>query len=75
LTRQGYEPERDGAHIRLRNCPFHRLAEQFPPLVCGMNLALLEGLVDELGADCRPRLDPGPGRCCVVLDASNDNRS
>jgi predicted ArsR family transcriptional regulator len=75
LTSQGYEPERDGAHIRLRNCPFHRLAEQFPPLVCGMNLALLEGLVDELGADCRPRLDPGPGRCCVVLDASNDNRS
>jgi predicted ArsR family transcriptional regulator len=73
LARQGYEPEVDGAMIRLRNCPFHRLAEQFPPLVCGMNLALLDGLLDGLGAAGTARLDPTPGRCCVVLDVSNDN--
>jgi predicted ArsR family transcriptional regulator len=75
LTSRGYEPEQAVHHIRLRNCPFHRLAEQFPPLVCGMNLALLEGLVGELGVACRATLDPAPGRCCVVLESSKDNRS
>jgi hypothetical protein len=39
-----------------------------------MNLALLDGLLDGLGADGTARLDPTPGRCCVVLDVSNDNR-
>jgi predicted ArsR family transcriptional regulator len=61
----------------LGNCPFHALAEQHTALVCGMNLHLLDGLVDGLagepGADrertpLRARLDPAPGRCCVVLD-------
>jgi predicted ArsR family transcriptional regulator len=74
LARQGYEPEVDGAVIRLRNCPFHRLAEQFPPLVCGMNLALLDGLLGGLGAAGVARLDPTPGRCCVVIEISKDNR-
>ncbi|HEU4422426.1 MAG TPA: transcriptional regulator [Pilimelia sp.] len=69
LTDQGYEPEVDGSVVRLRNCPFHLLAEEFPPLVCGMNLALLEGILDGAGLTaCRARLDPEPGRCCVVID-------
>ncbi|MGC0421208.1 helix-turn-helix transcriptional regulator [Embleya sp. AB8] len=59
------EPSR----ILLRNCPFHQLAEDFPPLVCGMNLALLEGLLDGAGVhDYRARLDSVPGRCCVVVE-------
>jgi predicted ArsR family transcriptional regulator len=69
LTQQGYEPC-DGAHgvIRLRNCPFHQLTEQHREVVCGMNLALVEGLVDGLGAgDSRPVLDPQPGHCCVAI--------
>ena len=47
LTQQGYEPcgGADGV-IRLRNCPFHQLTEQHREVVCGMNLALVEGLVD-----------------------------
>ena len=47
LTQHGYEPCRgtDGV-IRLRNCPFHQLTEQHREVVCGMNLALVEGLVD-----------------------------
>src|SRR5882762_5226419 len=47
LTQQGYEPC-DGADgvIRLRNCPFHQLTEQHREVVCGMNLALVEGLVE-----------------------------
>lgn len=69
LTQQGYEPccGADGV-IRLRNCPFHQLAEQHRELVCGMNLALVEGLVEGLGADgWRPALDPQPGQCCVAI--------
>ncbi|MFF4429602.1 helix-turn-helix transcriptional regulator [Streptomyces sp. NPDC001513] len=58
--------------VRMRNCPFHAVAERFPPLVCGMNLALLEGL---LGADgpVRARMDARPGECCVVVEDSKNN--
>jgi predicted ArsR family transcriptional regulator len=69
LTQQGYEPcgGADGV-IRLRNCPFHQLTEQHREVVCGMNLALVEGLVDGLGTDgLRPVLDPQPGHCCVAI--------
>ena len=69
LAQQGYEPRRgvDGV-IRLRNCPFHQLAESHRDVVCGMNLALVEGLVTGLRADgWRPVLDPRPGRCCVAI--------
>src|SRR5690349_7365041 len=69
LTQQGYEPcGGDDGVIRLRNCPFHQLAEQHRELVCGMNLALVEGLVEGLGADgWHPALDPQPGQCCVAI--------
>lgn len=70
LREQGFEPYDDGDVIRLRNCPFHHLARQHTELVCGMNLALLSGLVEGLSAGVRPRLDPAPGRCCVALDRS-----
>ncbi|MEV6248754.1 helix-turn-helix domain-containing protein [Streptomyces sp. NPDC051742] len=58
--------------VRMRNCPFHAVAERFPPLVCGMNLALLEGL---LGVDgpVRARMDARPGECCVVIESSKNN--
>ncbi|MEV4939889.1 helix-turn-helix transcriptional regulator [Streptomyces zaomyceticus] len=58
--------------VRMRNCPFHAVAERFPPLVCGMNLALLEGL---LGTDgpVRARMDARPGECCVVVEVSKNN--
>ncbi len=56
----------------MRNCPFHAVAERFPPLVCGMNLALLEGL---FGADgpVRARMDARPEGCCVVVETSKNN--
>ena len=75
LTQQGYEPcgGDDGGVIRLRNCPFHQLTEQHKEVVCGMNLALVKGLVEGLGADgWRPALDPRPGYCCVAI---GDERS
>ncbi len=58
--------------VRMRNCPFHAVAEHFPPLVCGMNLALLEGLFGEDGP-VRARMDARPGECCVVIETSKNN--
>jgi predicted ArsR family transcriptional regulator len=72
LAGQGYEPRRgDDGVIRLRNCPFHQLAEHHRDVVCGMNLGLIEGIVAGLGTGgLRPVLDPRPGHCCVAIGAS-----
>ena len=69
LRQYGYEPVRcEGAIVRLRNCPFHALAQDQRALVCGMNLALIEGLVDGLGLrNVHAASDPEPGFCCVAL--------
>ena len=69
LRAHGFEPRRgDDGVIRLRNCPFHQLTERHREVVCGMNLALVEGLVEGLGAEgWRPALDPQPGYCCVTI--------
>ncbi|MBY8840354.1 metalloregulator ArsR/SmtB family transcription factor [Streptomyces sp. SP2-10] len=61
-----------GTVVRMRNCPFHAVAERFPPLVCGMNLALLEGLFGTDGP-VRARMDARPGECCVVVENSKNN--
>lgn len=76
LRGRGYEPVTDAdGRIMLRNCPFHRLAGQFPPLVCGMNLALIEGLLEGAGQDhrARARMEARPGWCCVVVEPSKNN--
>ncbi|WP_229069337.1 metalloregulator ArsR/SmtB family transcription factor [Actinoplanes sp. DH11] len=65
LAGHGYEPDFSQDIVTFRNCPFHRLAEQFPPLICGMNLALIDGLVEDSGWTAR--MDAAPGRCCVTL--------
>jgi predicted ArsR family transcriptional regulator len=74
LADRGYEPfdDPDGA-IRLRNCPFDRVAARHRQLVCGANHAMLQALTDHLGGDppVRAVLDPQPGRCCVVLTSDN----
>jgi predicted ArsR family transcriptional regulator len=69
LREYGFEPWRtaDGT-VRLRNCPFHHLAALHRDIVCGMNLALIGGLVEGFEAsELRPELDPQPGQCCVVI--------
>lgn len=72
LAERGYEPYAEGGLLRLRNCPFHVLAEEQPLLVCSMNLALCQGLLEGLGDDPgRARLDPRPGECCVALSKTN----
>ena len=71
LAARGYEPfdDPDGT-IRLRNCPFDRIAAEHRQLVCGANHALLQALADQVDGDpptLRAVLDPQPGRCCVTL--------
>jgi predicted ArsR family transcriptional regulator len=66
LRERGYEPFTDDEGvIRMRNCPFHAVAQRHPEIVCAMNLALLEGAV--AGRDLSATLEPAPGRCCVAL--------
>ena len=68
LAELGFEPGREGAVISLRNCPFHALAASYTALVCGLNHALVAGLVDGLDAGGTAAvLAPRPGRCCVEL--------
>jgi len=68
LESYGYEPRGEGADVILHNCPFHALAQQHTELVCGMNLQLLEGVLEGLGMPGgSARLDPDPSRCCVRM--------
>jgi len=75
LRSRGYEPFLDETTLRLRNCPFHALSREFPPLVCGMNLALLQGLLDGLPGDpsWEAVLEPRPELCCVALKSKTNN--
>ena len=71
LAARGYEPYEDvDGTIRLRNCPFNRIAAQHRQLVCGANHAMLQTLTDQVDGDpptVRAMLDPQPGHCCVAL--------
>jgi len=58
-------PEKE---VLLRNCPFSSLRNESRELICGMNLALIEGLLDGLDLEgVHARLAPRPGMCCVTL--------
>jgi predicted ArsR family transcriptional regulator len=69
LEGRGYEPREETAgEIVLGNCPYHALVQDHQQLVCGMNLALANGVLEGLGADdAHAVLDPEPGRCCVLI--------
>lgn len=69
LAAHGYEPRTASSRVELANCPFHSLSKSHTDMVCGMNLALIDALVETVDADrLACRLDPGDGRCCVVLE-------
>ena len=68
LSRCGYEPYTDDGTVRLRNCPFHSLAEQSRDLVCGLNRELVHGIVSGLGNETLDvTLAPSADECCVQL--------
>ena len=69
LASQGYEPAATPGAVRFRNCPFDALVGEHRELVCGMNLALIEGVVEGIDLPgVRPVLAPEPGMCCVRLE-------
>jgi predicted ArsR family transcriptional regulator len=71
LDEEGYQTRADLAGLTLANCPFHALAVEHTALICGMNLAIMEGLLDRLGGlGLAAVLDPAEGRCCVRLAGS-----
>lgn len=68
LEAQGFEPRDDDGAVVLANCPFHTLARTHTDLVCGMNLSLLDGVLEGVpSAGLVADLQPEPGRCCVRL--------
>lgn len=68
LAGHGYEPRRENSRVVMVNCPFHQLAQAQTQLVCTMNHALISGVTESLGPlGPTSELEPGEGRCCVVL--------
>jgi predicted ArsR family transcriptional regulator len=67
LRERGYEPYSDeSGTLRLRNCPFHALAQQSKDIVCGLNHAFISGLLSGLNDErLDAALEPQPGQCCV----------
>ena len=70
LDQEGYDTRADPGGLILANCPFGALTAVHTDAICGMNLAVMEGLLDRLSqlglaAVCAP----AEGRCCIRLDA------
>ena len=67
----GFQPSRSAPNaVRLRNCPFHPLAQRAPELVCAINCEFLSGVLTGLQArGVSANLDPRRGECCVELRA------
>ena len=77
LEARGYQPtETASGEIRFRNCPFHALVPEHRDLVCHMNLAIAEGILDGVGDDrLDATFDPQPGQCCVAISGVGRTRS
>ena len=70
----GYEPATTGdGTVELRNCPFHQVARRHTEVVCGLNLHLVQGLLEGSGqSPARAVLAPRPGHCCVRVLGPHD---
>lgn len=66
---EGYGPQADvDGGTLLTNCPFHRLADGHPAVVCAMNGAFLSGAAAGCG-DSEERIvgNDTPGQCCARI--------
>lgn len=73
LDRLGFEPDNPETTeaVRLRNCPFHRMAVRHTELVCALNQAFISGILNGIGVgNLEARLAPAAGLCCVRLAAA-----
>jgi predicted ArsR family transcriptional regulator len=50
LDEQGFAPDAEGRELRMRRCPFHDLAEQYPDVVCAAHRGLISGALTGLGS-------------------------
>jgi predicted ArsR family transcriptional regulator len=69
LVQAGYRPQPDGdGGFLLPNCPFHRLSDKFPGVVCTMNGAFLRGAAARFDPSA-DRVAPAgePGYCCARI--------
>jgi predicted ArsR family transcriptional regulator len=68
LEERGFESQLVNAELCLRNCPFDSLSDVYRDLVCPMNLAMMQGMLEGLGASgLEAAFEPRPERCCVVF--------
>ena len=67
LIETGYEPVIENGETRFRNCPFHVLRERDQETTCGINVALVEGMIESSGTDLVAVFAPENGYCCVRL--------
>ncbi|OBB37311.1 helix-turn-helix domain-containing protein [Mycobacterium sp. 852002-51961_SCH5331710] len=69
----GYLPQADAEGcVTLRNCPFHSVAKDHLEVVCGLNLQLVEGVLDGSAMPgARAELSPSQGRCCVLVHSAS----
>ena len=67
LAGTGYEPVIENGETRFRNCPFHVLRDRDRETTCGLNVALVEGMIESSGADLEAVFAPEDGYCCVRL--------
>ncbi len=65
----GFEPARGSeGQLVLRNCPFDSLRGNCKEVICGMNLALIRGVLAGLELEgVHAALEPQPDTCCVAL--------
>jgi predicted ArsR family transcriptional regulator len=67
LEATGYEPVTEEGETRFRNCPFHVLRDRDQETTCGLNLALVEGMVEGAASKTDAALVFEEGYCCVRL--------
>ena len=69
LAEHGFEPRtEDDGTVVLHNCPFHQLAREHTELICGMNLCLMNAMLERIeDPGLEAQLEPEADQCCVQL--------
>jgi predicted ArsR family transcriptional regulator len=76
LQERGFEPRPAESGLYLRNCPFDALSADYRELVCPMNLSMMQGVLEGLGASgLEAVLEPKPEECCVAFRAMTGGRT
>jgi predicted ArsR family transcriptional regulator len=67
LSECGYAPRRTGSTIVLSDCPFDTLAREHTQLICGMNLAMLAAVIEQVQETApSARLDRNKSMLCCL---------